>query len=46
VEAVVEKRGEALMRLVGIEGIGTPTPTVRNERKRKAPVRWEPPLKA
>jgi hypothetical protein len=36
------------MQLVGREGggsIGTLTPAVRNERKRKALVRWEPPLK-
>jgi hypothetical protein len=36
---VVEKRGKALIRLVNIKGIRTPTLVAMNKRKRKALVR-------
>jgi hypothetical protein len=47
-EKAVRKRGGDLARPVGMEtggGTGTPTPAVRNQRKRKAPERYDPPLK-
>ena len=47
VEEAVRKRGEDLARLVSREqgNKGTPTPAVRNKRKRKAPERYNPPLR-
>ena len=44
----MRKRGGDLARLVGIERRGntrTLTPVVRNQRKRKALERYDPPLK-